>query len=179
MDKGRLRNLGLKNLKWLHKHPALKERKEQVIIQELFNDSCWQQAQTIAMTKSLEFEFNTQPLLNQAFAENKRVLMPTADKDRRLTFHLITPETVFERSSFGVEEPVAAPSVSAEEIDLLIVPGIVFTHEGYRIGFGGGYYDRFLQSYQGNTCSLVFSEQIQEGWTVEAFDLPVKQLFIS
>lgn len=59
------------------------------------------------------------------------------------------------------------------------MPGIVFTLEGFRIGFGGGYYDRFLEQYQGETCSLVFSEQIQENWQVEPFDLPVKRLFIS
>nr|WP_242586731.1 5-formyltetrahydrofolate cyclo-ligase [Enterococcus sp. DIV0869a] len=179
VEKARLRKLGLRNLKWLHDHPTLKEQKEREISQSLFNDPCWEKAQTIAITKPLDFEFNTHILLSKGWSEGKKMLMPIATKDRKLTFHLVEPETIFEKTAFGVEEPVAAPEVSAEIIDLLVVPGIVFTHEGFRIGFGGGYYDRFLQQYQGETCSLVFSEQIQESWQVESFDLPVKRLFIS
>ncbi|MGX7244892.1 5-formyltetrahydrofolate cyclo-ligase [Enterococcus quebecensis] len=179
MEKDRLRKLGLKNLKWLHKHPMLKEQKEREISQALFTDPCWEKAQTIAITKPLEFEFDTHILLAKGWESGKEMLMPVAGKDRKLTFHLIEPDTTFEKTAFGVKEPIEAPEVSAEVINLLVVPGIVFNHEGFRIGFGGGYYDRFLQDYQGETCSLVFSEQIQESWQVEAFDLPVKRLFIS
>ncbi|MEI5989501.1 5-formyltetrahydrofolate cyclo-ligase [Enterococcus termitis] len=179
MGKIRLRKLGLANLKWLQKHPELKAQKEQEISQALFNDPCWKNAQTIAITKPLAFEFDTHMLLNEGWQEGKQMLMPITGKNRVLTFHKVTPETIFEQTEFGVEEPLDALAVSNERIDLLVVPGIVFTHEGFRIGFGGGFYDRFLQHYQGDTCSLVFSEQIQENWQVESFDLPVKRLFIS
>ncbi|ALS35793.1 5-formyltetrahydrofolate cyclo-ligase [Enterococcus rotai] len=179
MEKVRLRKLGLANLKWLHDHPVLKEQKETEISQALFNDPAWQKAQTIAITKPLDFEFDTHILLNRGWQEEKQILMPIAGTARQLTFHSVTPKTRFEKSAFGVDEPVAAPEVMAEIIDLVVVPGIVFTHEGFRIGFGGGFYDRFLQHYQGETCSLVFSEQIQENWQAESFDLPVKRLFIS
>lgn len=179
MEKVRIRKLGLANLKWLQEHPKLKEQKEQIISQTLFNDLCWKNAETIAITKSLGFEFNTHILLNKGWQEGKQMLMPIAGKDRVLTFHKITPKTIFETTEFGVEEPLEALAVSDEQIDLLVVPGIVFTHDGFRVGFGGGFYDRFLKHYQGETCSLVFSEQIQENWPVEDFDLPVKRLFIS
>lgn len=179
VEKARLRKLGLANLKWLHKHPVLKEQKEQVISQALFGDPCWKNAKTIAITKPLDFEFDTHILLDKGWYEGKKMLMPITGHKRQLTFHLVTPETKFETTAFGVAEPVATPKVSSETIDLLVVPGIVFTREGFRIGFGGGFYDRFLQHYQGETCSLVFSEQIQENWQVESFDLPVKRLFIS
>jgi len=179
VEKTHLRKLGLANLKWLHKQSEVKAKKEQDISQALFNDFYWKKAQTIAVTKPLDFEFDTHILLDQGWQEGKQIVMPIAGAKRQLTFHSITPETIFKKSLFGVEEPVAAPEVSAEVIDLVVVPGIVFTLEGFRIGFGGGYYDRFLEQYQGETCSLVFSEQIQENWQVEPFDLPVKRLFIS
>ncbi|MEI5993262.1 5-formyltetrahydrofolate cyclo-ligase [Candidatus Enterococcus mansonii] len=179
MEKVRLRKLGLENLKWLHAHPSLKIEKEHCISQALFADQSWQNAQIIAITKSMSFEFNTQLLCEKGWEEGKQMLMPTTGTNGTLQFHKVVPETLFQKTTFGVEEPVGEPSVSVKTIDLLIVPGIVFTREGFRIGFGGGYYDRFLQKYQGETCSLVFSEQIQENWQVEPFDLPVKQLFIS
>lgn len=178
MEKARLRKLGLANLKWLHEHPQLKEQKEQEISQVLFKDPYWEKAQTIAITKSLDFEFDTHILLEKGWLDGKQLLMPIAGSERQLTFHSVTAETKFEKTAFGIAEPVAAPAVSAEKIDLVVVPGIVFTHEGFRIGFGGGFYDRFLQHYHGETCSLVFSEQIQENWQPESFDLPVKRLFI-
>lgn len=179
VEKARLRKLGLANLKWLHEHPVLKEQKELEISQALFNDPDWEKAKTVAITKPLDFEFDTHILLEKGWLQGKQMLMPIAGSKWQLTFHSVTAETKFEKSAFGVAEPVEAPVVSAEKIDLLVVPGIVFTHEGFRIGFGGGFYDRFLQHYQGETCSLVFSEQIQENWQVESFDLPVKRLFIS
>ena len=63
---------------------------------------------------------------------------------------------------FGLLEPIEAETdfVAKDNIDLLIVPGIAFTEPGYRTGVGGGYYDRYLQHYQGRTVSLAFHEQI-------------------
>lgn len=179
MNKTELRKVGLANLTWLSKHPSLKEQKEQMICRALYGDSEWQKAQTIAITRSMAIEFDTDQLLQAGWAAGKTIVMPKAGKNRQLTFHEITPETVFEQTAFGVEEPVDAPEIAGDTIDLVVVPGIIFTRQGFRVGFGGGYYDRFLQNYHGETCSLVFSEQIQENWQVESFDQPVKRLFIN
>ena len=72
-----------------------------------------------------------------------------------MAFYQVDQETTFEKSSFGVFEPISDRYYSPDEIDLLIVPGIIFHECGYRIGFGGGYYDRYLQNYPNATCSLV------------------------
>lgn len=53
---------------------------------------------------------------------------------------------------------------------------MVFSTKGYRIGFGGGYYDRFLQDYPNQTVSLVFGEQLRDDWQAEKFDRPVNKL---
>ena len=64
-----------------------------------------------------------------------------------------------------------------KEIDLIVVPGLLFSSRGFRIGFGGGFYDRYLADYQGETCSLVFSEQLYDDWEVEDFDIPVQKIY--
>ena len=66
--------------------------------------------------------------------------------------------------------------VEPNDIDLLIVPGIAFDSEGFRMGFGGGYYDRFLQSFKGNTVSLAFQEQIVSNLPKEDHDIPVEKI---
>lgn len=179
MDKAKLRKIGIKNLIWLSQHPSLKEQKEQMIRQALYDDPCWEKAQTIALTKSMGIEFNTHPILLDGWTAGKRMLMPKTGKNHELTFHEILPETIFEQTAFGVEEPISVSEITGDQIDLVVVPGIVFTRQGFRVGFGGGYFDRFLQNYHGETCSLVFSEQIQEHWQAESFDMPVKRLFIN
>ncbi|MCB5956057.1 5-formyltetrahydrofolate cyclo-ligase [Enterococcus sp. CWB-B31] len=177
MDKKGTRKLGKANLHWLHKNNEIKKNKEQLIREQLFSDQLWIAAQTIGVVKSMPFEFNTLPVIEQAWSEGKKVAVPKTEK-KGLFFHSIHTESTFVKSSFGVEEPAEHAVISLAEIDLLIVPGVVFTTDGLRIGFGGGYYDRILEQYSGASCSLVFSEQIQEGWQAESFDQRVDKLFI-
>jgi 5-formyltetrahydrofolate cyclo-ligase len=66
--------------------------------------------------------------------------------------------------------------VDASRIDLMIVPGLAYTREGYRLGFGGGYYDRYLQNYHGKTISLAFNEQLVPNFLVEEHDIPVSEI---
>ncbi len=130
------------------------------------------------MTIATDFEFPTAPLIRQALAEGKKVAAPKSLLKRQLVFYWIDESTTFVASKFGVDEPVSEAVADQTELDLIIVPGLIFKSNGYRIGFGGGFYDRFLSSYSGKTASFVFSEQLMESWQPEPFDLPVQQLFI-
>lgn len=67
---------------------------------------------------------------------------------------------VFCENRYGIKEPVDTSDNSKDIIDFVIVPGIVFDKNGYRIGYGGGYYDRFLSSFSNPTCGVCFDEQI-------------------
>lgn len=178
MEKKKIRTLGLASLNWLYRNKELKAAKEQQILQQLFEDEYWTQAQTIGVVKAVPFEFDTSTVISKAWAQGKQVTVPKAE-NTQMTFHRIMPESLFVRSSFGVEEPADEQETALQEIDLLIVPGLVFTVAGFRVGFGGGYYDRVLEEFQGNSCSLVFSEQIQECWKAEAFDRQIDKLFIN
>ena len=63
--------------------------------------------------------------------------------------------------------------VEKKNIDLIVVPGVVFDRQGYRIGFGGGYYDRYLSDFEGKRIALAFDEQVIEAVPRESHDLPV------
>ncbi|MBV7389936.1 5-formyltetrahydrofolate cyclo-ligase [Enterococcus alishanensis] len=156
-----------------------KGRRAQAIYQELFASQTWQAARSIGVIISSEIEFPTAPIINEAFLTQKKVAVPKSMPGRRLVFHWINQNTAFYTSKFGVQEPDTENEAIKEQIDLLIVPGLVFSHQGKRIGFGGGFYDRYLVDYQGETVSLLYREQLSDDWQAAEYDIPVKQLFIA
>lgn len=172
MKKTELRKLGIAALHDLAKQPQAKAEKEQLIYQRLFESKAWQAAKSIGVTLSMVHELNTQPIIDRAFSENKVVAVPKTYPDRRMQFIQIREDSLFTTSTFGVKEPKNEDAYQ-HALDLLLVPGVVFHSEGYRVGFGGGYYDRYLATFKGQTASVLFEEQLRSDWQPEAFDLPV------
>ena len=154
-----------KNCAEIHKH--------------LFLHNDWNKAKTIGVTVSRGREVDTKTIIEKAWRDGKRVVVPKCDPEsntmifRKIdTYHQL--ETVF----FGLMEPIESETISVEpdDIDLMIVPGICFDRKGYRIGYGGGYYDRYLKEYQGVTISLAFSFQLLNSLPRETHDVPIEGL---
>ncbi|WP_320164825.1 5-formyltetrahydrofolate cyclo-ligase [uncultured Trichococcus sp.] len=139
----------------------------------------WKASKTIGVTWSNFPEIDTHKIIVKGLEEGKRMVVPYSGKDRVMTFHEYLPDTAMLRSKFGIMEPADKSNpVPPQEIDLLLVPGLAFSETGYRIGFGGGYYDRYLASYDGQTLSMLFPFQLfkDPDWEIEAFDVPVQKL---
>lgn len=151
-----------------------KQQKETVILQLLFSSQIWQTAESVGVIRSLPFEFDTAAIFAKGFEQNKRIAVPKAQQ-KKLQFYHVEPTTRYEASAFGVEEPISEQE--AHHLDLLIVPGLAFSKNGYRIGFGGGYYDRFLSAFDGKTVSLVFGVQFNDQWTPDVFDIPIDKIY--
>ena len=89
----------------------------------------------------------------------------------------MTEKSVLIRHRYGMLEPGEdCPVVPREEIDLILVPGLCFDRLGYRLGQGGGYYDRYLAGYRGTTVGLCRREVLQEHVPREAHDSRVELL---
>ena len=134
-------------------------------------------AQVIGITLSSFPEVDTWELIEKLWALGKQVAVPKCEpKTRRMTFYEITSFNQLEIVYMKLNEPIASLTrpLDAAQIDVLIVPGVVFNKKGYRIGFGGGYYDRFLSDYNGWTFSLAFESQMVDELPIEQFDLPVQ-----
>ncbi|ADH99816.1 5-formyltetrahydrofolate cyclo-ligase [Salisediminibacterium selenitireducens] len=157
-----------------------KSVQEQKLYQKLSASVLWNEAQRIAVTRSMMHEVDTGPVIDQALREGKEICLPVCDvKDRSMAFYLYEDDEKLIRSSFGVLEPDpnASALVSPERIDLILVPGIVFAKDGYRIGHGAGYYDRFLSRYPRiPTVSLVLREQLRQTVPHESHDVAVQML---
>ncbi|GIN60468.1 5-formyltetrahydrofolate cyclo-ligase [Robertmurraya siralis] len=149
------------------------------IAQNLFSTSLWQEAKVIGITISRAPEVDTYQIIRKAWEEDKVVVVAKCEpQKRRMHFRVLTAFEQLESVYYGLYEPIVEQTlkVEKEKIDLLIVPGLAFTKSGYRLGFGGGYYDRFMADYQGNNVALAFPLQLLDALPIESHDIPVRQI---
>lgn len=149
------------------------------IARQLYEDEDWKNASTVAITISRSPEVDTFQIIRKAWEQGKRVVIPKCESESRsMDFRQLTRFTQLESVYFGLYEPIVSEteSVNQEDIDLVIVPGLAFDKSGYRLGFGGGYYDRFLANYHGKKLSLAFEKQIVNHVPREKHDIPVGKI---
>lgn len=106
----------------------------------------WQRAKCVLLYHPLPDEVDVAPLLRAACCSGKRVYLPVVTGPASIEVRRWAPDTPMLTGAFGIEEP-SGQEISPEEyaqIDLAIVPGMGFDHEGHRLGRGKGYYDRLL-----------------------------------
>lgn len=94
---------------------------------------------------SFNNEINTWPVVEQAWADGKRVAVPKVRKyPKEIVAIEIKSKQDLEPGLWSIQEPVADEAIAPRELDLIVVPGLAFNQQGFRLGYGGGYYDRFL-----------------------------------
>ena len=154
-----------------------KQAMDQALTDQFLKHPFYQEAKLIASYLSFPHEFQTQELIDQALKDGKKVLIPKTYPKGRMDFVVYDPHQLV-KTSFGLLEPQGDLEVmDASQIDLIHVPGLVFTTEGYRIGYGGGYYDRYLKHFPGHTLSTIYPCQIQD-FSPENHDIPVQEVLI-
>lgn len=113
------------------------------LAERLFRHPLYRQARTVYLYLSCNQEVRTAPILRRALADGKRVAAPCVEGER-LRFCLLTADTPLVPDAFGAPEPLGSPPVD-DPTALVLLPGLAFGADGARLGYGGGFYDRFLQ----------------------------------
>lgn len=154
-----------------------KQAMDQALTEYFLHHPFYQEAKIIATYLSFPHEFQTQELIEQALKNGKKVLIPKTYPKGRMDFVVYDPQQLV-KTSFGLLEPQGdLEVVDASQIDLIHVPGLAFTMEGYRIGYGGGYYDRYLEQFTGHSMSTIYPCQVQQ-FMPENHDIPVQEVLI-
>jgi 5-formyltetrahydrofolate cyclo-ligase len=148
------------------------------IAENLYSLDEWKKAQTIGITISIPPEVPTVRIIEQAWSEGKEIAVPKCDPgNKTMEFKKITSFNQLESVYSGLLEPIEeTDKATIEELDVLVVPGLAFSKEGYRLGFGGGYYDRFLSCYRGDTLALTYELQLIDDLPMEVHDIAVDKL---
>lgn len=134
----------------------------------------YQKVERIMVYLSFNWEINTGPIVEDLWQAGKEVFVPVVDKPTgALIPTAYARETTMTAADFGILEPVGSATIDPSSLDLVLVPGLAFTKEGYRIGYGGGYYDRFLKTTQALRVGLCYSEFLVPKLPLDTWDKPV------
>ena len=139
MTKKELRSLMLDQRKAMSMDEKI--RQSSIIVDCIRQDQRYQHASVIALFYPMKDEVNLLSLLK----DDKKFLFPRVEKDG-IHFYLYHKNMVWETSNFGVREPHKSEFDYTDHIDLMLTPALAISHDLYRIGYGKGFYDRFLQT---------------------------------
>ena len=133
-----------------------------------------EQANTLFLFWGTGTEPDTARLFAPLLEQGKRIALPRMLPGRQMELRQYCPDRPPVRHPFGISEPdEGCPLVPAEEVDLVLVPALCYDRTGFRLGMGGGYYDRWLEHYHGVTVGLCRESLLQNAVPTEPHDKAV------
>lgn len=145
----------------------------------------YRRSESVMTYVSFGSEVQTQALMEQVLTDKKKLFVPICDVDLKVMFPVeIGSFDQLEIGSYGILEPKKELLESGvlkigdkTDIDLAIVPVLGFDKHGGRLGYGGGYYDRFLEGYTGVSVGIAFSECLVESVPAEKHDIKLGKIY--
>ena len=167
----------------LRKAAKLERQQLDFVIKREYDKSVWRRllqlseyakADVILTYISVKNEVGTDAIIKQAFADGKTVGVPVC-KSGEMSFYIIDGSTELVKTDFGILEPAAEKCRKIEDFSnaLCIVPALIFDREGYRLGYGGGYYDKFFKKNSVKKVGLCYNLFIMDNLPRADYDVPV------
>ena len=152
----------------------LKQKYDQAIVQKIRNDQAYQDAHVIGIYMPMRYEINILDLLK----DQKTFVIPKVEKND-LKFYIYNQHVSLTPSTFGVLEPKDDSHLFGEQIDYMIVPALAISKDMYRIGYGKGFYDRYLiKNRPKKVVGVIYPFQYIESFKVDEHDQALDQIFI-
>ena len=126
-----------------------------------------------------QIEVNTYPIVKYLWSINKTVIISKSDfTDNSLTHYKYTKETILKENAYGIPEPINAEAFDVKKIDMVFVPLLISDKNNYRVGYGKGFYDRFLSNCKKEikTIGLNFFKPIKEIVDKNKYDVPLEMV---
>lgn len=158
--------------------PAVASRRSRLAQEFVLLSPIWRTARSVGLYMAIKGETSAEALLSAALGAGKAVYLPKVTGPRTMQFHLCASRADLMPGVWDILEP-PANGIQPQRLDLIIIPGLAFDRTGTRLGYGGGYYDRYLQSQPciaAKTLGLCFGFQILPRLPHAAWDVPVDGL---
>ena len=148
------------------------ERASARLAEKFFQTELYRQAKAIYGYLSYNQEVRTEPILRRAQADGKRVAVPKV-YGGEMRFLWLDDLQQVAPGTYGIPEPIADGPVAMDEAALVLMPGLAFDPEGHRLGYGGGFYDRFLAAEPHPTLALCYDFQLLPQLPTQPHDILV------
>ena len=161
--------------------PAEKKRRDDAICRAAISLVSFRYAEYVLLYAATENEINVREIAEVALARGKKIAFPRCDKESHtMQYHIVSSLDELEKDSYGILEPPPENPIYDPEQDLgsavCFVPGLVYDKAGYRLGYGKGFYDRYLSHFSGCTLGVVYSDYILPTVPRGRFDVSVNIL---
>lgn len=158
--------------------PEEKAARDKAICDAACSMASFRYAEYVLMYASTEEEIDVYPIARRALELGKKVAFPLCRKqDRTMSYHIVTSLDELASGAYGITEPPKDTPIYDPSKDLgsaiCFVPGLVYDREGYRLGYGKGFYDRYLSAFSGCTIGVVYSDYILKTVPRGRFDVKV------
>lgn len=154
--------------------------KSDKIFKQLKNLELMDESQNILLYMDFRNEVRTQGIIDYLVGQGKNIYLPRVIfKEREMRAYLYDGLETLEKSKYGILEPsIDAKALELSSLDLIIAPGLAFSSSGYRLGYGGGYYDKFLEKLgrEVPVIALAFELQMLDDLPVERHDRIVSKI---
>ena len=149
------------------------QRRSEKLAELFYASELYRNAATIYGYLPYNQEVRTTPMLEQALRDGKRIAVPKVYGDE-MKFIYMEDLSQVEKGYAGIPEPIADDPIADDETALVLMPGMAFDPQGHRIGYGGGFYDKFLASEPNHpTLALCYEFQMLPNLETEEHDIPV------
>ena len=150
------------------------ESRSAALADKLYATEQYRNAKSLYAYLSFNQEVRTNPIIERAWADGKRVAVPKVVGDEMVFIWINSFEGLAPQGAFHIMEPIEDGPVADDERALILMPGLAFDPQGHRVGYGGGYYDRFLEKEPDHPLvALCYDFQLYDRLEFEAHDVPV------
>ena len=155
-----------------------KQRWDAAINRAITEHPWFRQAESLLAYYPIGSEPDIRPALERALRQGKQIYLPRCSPEtRQMTFYPVQSMETLKPGAHGIPEPEASNQLCVVNCELCLVPGIAFDQAGFRLGYGGGYYDRFLAGHGGlKTIGICYELLLRASLPKDAFDIVVERV---
>ncbi len=151
-----------------------RKKAEDAVVSKLLSLASFRFAETVLLYHPIKGEINVLPIAEAAIRAGKQVAFPLCDTESStMTYHIVSDLSDLKTGSYGIPEPSNELPLylpSKDKNDLIIIPAVCFDRQGYRIGYGKGYYDRYLNDFGGTAVGVTFDKLLRQSVPRGRFD---------
>ncbi len=155
-----------------------KEKMDELIYNSVINNSAFVNASVVFIYVSFDNEVDTHRIIEHALSLGKRVCVPRViNRQKGMKALFISSINELKTSKFGILEPEDSENIALQkDMDIAIIPGLAFDKSGGRIGYGGGFYDRFFSYGECKKIAIAYEFQILKAIPMEKYDILVHNI---